>query len=380
MVTVAPSLFPDTFTADLDGMLLQICEELQLSQAMHDLATERYGAVSAALENTGSPFRQLRPAIYPQGSMALGTTVKPIMGSHDLDFVLELSLNHQVVDPMQLIETLYRFLREGGVYGPMTSLKNRCVRIEYANEFYMDIMPACRNASSDAGCIKVPDRSLKGWTDSNPRGYAGWFGGRCRILFVDRILDKAAPVPQQQAVSEKETLKLAVQLLKRWRDWHYVQDCELAPISVVLTTLAGHTYRGQRSVSDAMTSILSGIVGLIEACRQAGQRRLRVLNPSNLAEDLSERWDSNIGAYRAFEEGIRDFHQRWTRVLLGRQGAYAELEMLFGEPFRTVLKKRAKKLQSLRDDGKLGVTRTGGIVAGGSPAAPIRPNTFHGEQ
>jgi hypothetical protein len=110
--------------------------------------------------------------------MALGTTVKPTEGPHDLDLVLELSLLYQQVDPMRLIQELYSFLRNHGVYGPMTCLKNRCVRVEHANEFYMDVLPACRNGDAGGTCIKVPDRSLESWIDSDPLGYVRWFEER----------------------------------------------------------------------------------------------------------------------------------------------------------------------------------------------------------
>jgi hypothetical protein len=211
-------------------MLLGVCEDLQLTPARYDLAVARYGTLNRLLESGGSPFRYFHPEIYPQGSMALGTTVRPIEAPHDLDFVLQLSRDHDGIDPMAVIKALYGFLRQHGTYGPMTSLKNRCVRIEYADEFYMDVLPACRNDALGVGCIKVPDRAVIGWADSNPLGYVEWFKRKSRLLFVERLLEKAAPVPPQQAVGEKETLQLVVQLVKRWRDLYYADDPELAPI------------------------------------------------------------------------------------------------------------------------------------------------------
>ncbi|HMK21846.1 MAG TPA: nucleotidyltransferase [Terriglobales bacterium] len=244
----------ENFTAGLDELLFEICEDLQLSGSRYDLAVERYNTLNRVLESTESPFRFFKPDIYPQGSMALGTTVKPLEGPHDLDFVLQLSRNHNTVDPMILIRTLYGFLKGHGTYGSVVTPKNRCVRITYADEFYMDVLPACHNAAASGTCIKVPDRALKTWSDSNPIGYVGWFRQRSKILRVDRVLDRAAPVPPQQAVSEKSTLQLVVQLVKRWRDLYYTAGAaELAPISVVLTTLAAHCYQGERSVSSALT-------------------------------------------------------------------------------------------------------------------------------
>jgi hypothetical protein len=218
MVAIAAP-FAETFAERLDEVLYDICEELQLSESRYDQADSRYRAVGALLESESSPFRSQRPRIYPQGSMRLGTTVKPIAGPHDLDFVMELSRDYQLVNPMGLLLELYRFLKEHGVYGPMTTLKNRCVRIEYANEFYMDILPACRNTGVGNGCIKVPDRKAQMWKDSNPTGYANKFAECCRYHSLGlRVLAKAEPIPDQQAAEDKYILQLVVQLIKRWRD------------------------------------------------------------------------------------------------------------------------------------------------------------------
>ncbi|MGP0019425.1 MAG: nucleotidyltransferase [Candidatus Sulfotelmatobacter sp.] len=369
------------FSADLDDLLFQICEELQITSARYDLAVARYGTLNTLLESSESPFRHFRPEIYPQGSMALGTTVAPIKGPHDLDFVLQLSRDYSTVDPMALIRTLYDFLRGNGIYRAMTTLKNRCVRIEYADEFYMDVLPACLNVAAGRGCIKVPDRALKGWSDSNPKGYIEEFEKKSKMIFVGRMLDKAAPVPDRQAVAEKKPLQLVVQLSKRWRDLYYANlDPKLAPISIVLTSIAAETYRGGRSVSQALTSMLGGVVDLIDLSRRRGEQHLHLYNPSNRAEDLTERWDSNPAAYDAFESGIRDFWRRWSRLMAGHANPYSELAQLFGEPVTAVLKKRAQGVQKSRGGQSLGVTGTGRIAPAAAAAVPIKRNTFYGTE
>ena len=375
-----PSL-TGNFRQGLDGLLYEVCEELQISPTRYDLAVERYNTLNRVLEGDLSPFKRLRPEIYPQGSMALGTTVKPPTGDpHDLDFVLQLLIRHNLVDPMALIKMLYEFLRRFDRYRPMVSLKNRCVRIEYADEFYMDVLPACMDGPNGGTCIKVPDCSAKTWKDSNPKGYIAWFEDQSRVLLVERMLEKAEPIPDQEAVGEKSTLQLAVQLLKRWRDIYYADNQELAPISIVLTTIAAHVYRGQPSLSDALSSILAGTIALIDASRRTGEPHLVVLNPSNIGEDLSERWDTNPAAYRAFEQGIRNFEDRWSRLVADGGNVNAELKSLFGETVTTVLRKRASQLQEGRKAGALGVTSAGLIASRTSANVSIRPNTFYGEE
>jgi len=160
------TFFTESAQTHLDDLLREVCDDLQLSPSRHRQAEERYRAVAAVLESTGSPFRYLRLLIYPQGSMRLGTTVKPVEGPHDLDFVCELDVSHLSVDPLGLLDAMFLFLHDHGTYRNMVTRKNRCVRVTYADEFHMDILPACKDGQSGGTCIQVPDRTSSGWTPS----------------------------------------------------------------------------------------------------------------------------------------------------------------------------------------------------------------------
>lgn len=377
MATLAAPFITESLKTQLDDLLCQVCEELQLARSRYKQAEERYQAVTKVLESKDSPFHLYSPRIYPQGSMRLGTTVKPVDGPYDLDFVFEVILPHNLVDPMALFSHFYALLQSHGTYRDMVSPKNRCVRITYANEFYMDILPACQDTASGRTCIRVPDREMRAWSPSNPIGYADWFHERC-IIWRRRILGKADPLPAQQEVGEKRPLQLAVQLIKRWRDL-YFEDDALAPISIVLTTLAASFYQGEESVSEALAMILSGICGAM-ATADVRRRRLTVFNPSNPNEDLSERWESTPEAYEAFKAGIRTFRRDWDVILASTKNVNKELERLFGEPVQKALVKQAEKLQEARGLGLLGVQSTGIISSLATAVVPIRPNTFHGKR
>ncbi len=188
--------------------------------------------------------------------------------------------------------------------------------------------------------------------------------------------DSAEPLPALEAVEDKSPLQLAVQLIKRWRDIHYAEAPYPAPISIVLTTLAADASRAERSVSEAIASILYGILEAVRAAEAAG-RRLKVINPSNILEDLSERWDDEAEAYRGFKAGIQQLSRRWDALLLAGGNQNAELERLFGEPVKTVLEKRAERLHDARFEKKLSVT-SAGVISASAGVARIPVNTFHG--
>jgi hypothetical protein len=361
----------DGFTTKLDGWLRPICEKLQLGESRHEMADSRYKSVGDWLDCEGSSLKQFQPSIYPQGSLAIGTTVKPLTRQEfDLDFVLELQLNLDYFrNPILLLNLLEARLREHRTYAGMLERKNRCVRLIYADDFYMDILPAVPAGCGSEGCLKVPDRKAQGWKDSNPKGFVYWFNSRGRIIHTDSR--QQAPLPAHETLDEKSTLQCAVQLLKRWRDIYFIEMQDLAPVSIVLTTLAGRHYQGEESVEEAVTGILDGILRDIARC-VPGQR-LVVLNPANLEEDLSERWNE-LRSYKAFIEGIKQLQCDW-QVLCSTSGIdniCTMLKTLFGEqPTNEVFAERARRFESNRKLGNAAVITGAGSIA-------VRPHTFFG--
>ena len=367
-------------TGQIDDLLAGICEELQLSPTQHDLAEQRYKAIGKWLADS-TFFRLANPQIYPQGSLSLGTTVKPQgRQEYDLDLVLEFALRReQLQNPVDLLNAVESRLKENDTYRPMVSRKNRCLRVTYANDFYLDILPAIPDPSLGGTCLLVPDREARVWKASNPRGYSSWFKSRAVIRKLAEVLNNVEPLPDHETADEKEALKLAVQLIKRNRDIIFKSEAAgPAPISIVLTTLAAQSYGGQRSVSESLTAIFAGIVSQLPA---AG--RLRVMNPQNPKEDFSEKWDQDVAGYPAFVAWLKSFQRQWAEAhnKTGLHSVGAILEQLFGEAVaQSAIKKQAVRLQNSRVRGALGV---GGLstLSSVATAAPriIRSNTFYGD-
>ena len=370
----------ESFQLQLDDLLERICPKLQITPAQHQSAQGRYETIGEWLADRESPLARFGPVIYPQGSLRIGTTVRPRKTmEYDLDLVCEVQLDwRQVECPVALLDLVEWRLKQHDTYKPMLERKNRCIRVKYANEFHLDILPACPDLASGNGCVVVPDREAKEWKASNPKGYAAWFESRAKV-FKAIVVERVEPLPGQEPTEVKAPLKRVVQLMKRWRDIAYAKTPDIAPISIVLTTLAGHHYGGQQSVNEALTYILNGVV---TGLPPRGQR-LIVLNPTNQKEDLSERWDENPNAYQAFVSGIVTFQQLWREVNQ-RRGIHqiaVALEVLFGEnPTRSAVKEQAEFVEKLRSEQKLGVQTGSGILSSVTSVGsiPLRRNTFHG--
>lgn len=245
----------------------------------------------------------------------------------------------------------------------------------------MDILPAHPTNPGLDTCVKVPDRKAKDWKDSNPKGYAAWLNERSIIVKKSfEVRADIEPIPIDENVERKAPLKRAVQLIKRYRDIYFEKDPDSAPISIVLTTLAGQVYDGQVSVNETITHVLNQITALITK----SDKRIVVLNPSNKKEDLSERWEGKPELYNTFVKFIQDFKVNWGQLneLQGLHEVAEELKRIFGENVTNeAFKEQATYLEKSRNNKVLAVISSGLLVAATTEkAVAMERNTFYGQK
>lgn len=364
---------------DLDYLLTKVAESLQLTTTQVDLMTQNYESVAAWLAAPESPLARWRPRIYPQGSVAIQTTVKPLArDEYDLDFVCELQPSGRPA--LVVYDELYARLAAHAVYGPLLEKKKRCVCIDYARDFHLDIIPAEPDTSRGGTHVVVPDREMKGWTPSNPRGFAAWFAERA--VFGLAELRKAQPLPAQGPVDEKPTLAIVVQLIKRRRDILF-SGADHAPRSILLTTLAGEHYRGGECVATALRDIAQGIRQRIAI---AAPGRITVPNPANPGEQFCESLDDD-GRYEALVTYARHLEQDAERLLstTGLPQLNDLMAAMFGEaPVHKAMRAYGELQKSKRDSGTLPYSAAGGlgIVPRSSNDSRVAPTNryFGGEE
>ena len=354
-----PYLAP--INSDLDYLLAEVARALQLTPEQHALAETHYKTIGKWLAAPGSSLADFKPDIYPQGSMALETTVRPRKREeYDLDFVCQMLTTG--LSAMDVYQRVFKRIREHGTYAPMLKPMNRCIRIDYAHNFHMDIIPAEPDRQRGGTAIVVPDRELKEWTPSNPRGYVAWFTQRT-IITLPGLRKAMAPLPGPTPSDEKPSLTVAVQLLKRRRDM--LCDDETAPRSIVLTTLAGEYYTG----GDVFTALVQIVAGIQQRIAAAHPNRITVCNPTNSDERFCESFGGE-GRYDAFKRFIRQLEADLARIASAR--GIPELERIlaetFGEePVLKAVKSYGDRLKKQRDEGALKFSGAGagslGVVA-----------------
>ena len=348
-------------------MLQRICEKLQLQSYLYKQADERYHIITNLLKEDEA-FLNVNLDFYPQGSFRLKTTVKPLkQNEYDLDFVAEVSA-HSNMSPEELYNHIYRILANDKNHKGMIEKKSRCVRINYANLFHIDIMPGKACIGGDKFEIIVPDKKLSRWYHhSNPRGYSNWFEQqtRTRILnemacFKKSIVEQTEPLSNQADVVDLEPLRKAVQLIKRYRDIFCNNNNKEPVRSIVICTLMGY-------VSNLYTDTITIIHNFIEyvklLIRQSNNEPF-VLNNPVVNENLTDKWmedrrcyDDFVSMMESMSADVNELMRLDNSIELNKK-----IKEMFGEYITNeIIKEDAERLYNLKEKGALTLASDGSI-------------------
>lgn len=309
------------------ALLAAICELIEIPISYYIKAKERYESIAAWLQRDGSTVAQFSPQVYPQGSFRYGTVNRPLLvvEEYDLDLVCQLDVakrgtTQEHVKALVGAE-LAGYAKAYSFKHPLEE-KHRCWRLNYADgvNFHMDILPCVpeeRAVVERLVLLGVPQKLAEwaiaitdnrrrdyatytlDWPSSNPRGIALWFENRNYDVAKDMILRLAASrayasTAEVPAFEWKTPLQRSIQLLKRHRDVMFRSSLQYKPISMIITTLAAHSYDGQPDLHEALHSIAQGMAGFIR------QSAPRIPNPVNPSEDFADRWGGDARYERNF--------------------------------------------------------------------------------
>jgi hypothetical protein len=317
-----------------------LVETLDIPPSLYERAVNRHHSLGDWLCRDASRLRDFNPTVSAQGSFRHGTVVRPLVqdAEYDLDNVTTLDLSKTRITQKDL-KLLYGLEMRGyaeahGMIEPPEE-KNRCWRLRYTDEvsFHLDSLPSLSEEDSVIGSIRtrnVPDEFARraiaitdkrhpayatittNWPTSNPRGFARWLeqrmgafaDARRRALVEGRVSASVDDVPTHAL---KTPLQRAIQLLKRHRDVKFADNPEVAPISMILTNLAGQAYNGESDVYLAVRGILSRMLNYV------GDVAPYVPNPTHPAEDYADKWSKDARLERNFRywhaEASRDFER-----------------------------------------------------------------------
>ena len=196
----------------------------------------------------------------------------------------------------------------------------------------------------------------------------------------------SSPIPD--AGGFKGILRRTVQIAKRHRDIVFVDEPDVAPLSVIITTLASRSYewcvtnREYDNELDLLFDVIRHMPDTIEIRHVEGRAQWFIWNETTAGENFAEKWNRRPERAEAFYA----WHARFCSDLaqleavsgLDRLGDV--LKGLFGSrPANAAIDSLTERVSTARRAGNLRVAPAVGLSVGAMPASTSVPaNTFFG--
>lgn len=379
----------DEKSNQLNILLKRVVDEIRITPSMLDKAESSYKAVGQWLTD-GIPDA----TITPQGSINLGTTIKPVsdIDDYDIDLVCLLKKS-QNYEAKTIKHKVGNRLKENKRY--LTKINEegegkRCWKMQY-DEFHMDILPCVPKTEYIEPFlteIRLTHKiSSNVYEDrfSNPYGYKKWFESRMKEIL--KIEKDAYAKKKNTRVEDVPTfrvctpLQMAIQLLKRHRDICFEHDSDNSPISVIITTLAAKAYNGEENLYLAICNILNHMEEYIEI----RDGIYWIANPVSEEENFADKWQIYPKRKDAFYGWLKKAKRDFITLPMNTAGIdsiASELEKILGEaPVKRAVKKYADDMYKARANGELYVSGlTGGLTTKESSGSTlVKKHNFYGK-
>jgi len=371
------------------GILELACRGLDLTPTQYERARASYRAVGEHLSATAD-IRLSTALVYPQGSIAHETANKPVgRNEFDVDAVSRMPLMNPETPPAVAKALVGKRLRENTYYASILEEKPRCWRLNYKGEFHLDLTPSILNPGCAQGGELVPDRDLRCWKETNPKGMLALFDRRAAL--VPRLLLSKVEMSAAKAMIEdlpqparfKGLLRRIVQMLKRNRDLAFIATPDIAPISVIITVLAARSYElcVMTREYDTELDVLLDVVAFMPKFIEHTADGYAIWNETTQGENFAEKWNKDARLPLAFSrwhgEVLRGLQQIASAV--GIDGVTRSIGAVFGDgPSEYVRKELTSTVSRARTGGVLGISTSSGLVVGASKQIPVSKNTFYG--
>ena len=216
-----------------------------------------------------------------QGSLSLDTLIKPVQENDEYDADVQVVMNpRDSWEPKDYLDAVHETLAQNMDYRDKLQPGTRCVKIRFANNFSMDIVPRITSGQRHQICNGVDNR----FEETDGVGYQRWFHAQSKITNIN--------------------LKRAVRLMKYVRDH---EDSYIAK-SIMLTTLAARTIHEDDRGTDQVKSVaatLATILARMDTDLQSQTTNFNVTNPVLPSERFDRHWED--GQFEIFRASIHRY-------------------------------------------------------------------------
>lgn len=282
--------------------------EVNLSQARLDQLDERVSAIDRFLSSGNDEIASRFVQTIPQGSYAHRTIINPVGDNDEFDADILLELTEESDwSAKDYVEELYKAFRTSNRYRDMVSRHARCVKVDYANEFHIDVVPYVERHGEHYICNRDDDD----FELTNPEGFNKW-------------------LDQQNQITGGKLIKV-IRLLKYLRDYKNTFSAK----SVILNILVGGRVNSALLLGDPdhykdLPTAFKNLMADLNDYLQANPTMPMLTDPSCPSESFNHRCDqaqyTNLRkwikyysdkATAAFEEADRETSLKFWREIFG---------------------------------------------------------------
>ena len=268
---------------------------------------KRVDAISSFLQSH-AVFGEFYIDVIAQGSYAQRTIIKPV-GNREYDADVLLSMKqHPDWTSAQYTHELYKAFDGSGRYKGMAHRRTRCVYIDYADEFHVDVVPYVYDRKD------ITNNKTNDWEHTDPEGFTAWLEGKTRVT--------------------GGRLPAVLRMLKYLRD----SKTTFSIKSVLLTILVGENVQTWHADLDDgyycdIPTALMNIVEDLDGYLQARPLLPPIWDPAGTGQDFSHRWDQ-IG-YANFRKQIHYYAGKIREAYdeLDKGKSIAAWQTIFGAGF-----------------------------------------------
>lgn len=313
------------FSGDFESFLKQ---EVNLDQGRIDRLQGHVDAVESFL-GSAETFEDIFLDLIPAGSWAHRTIIRPVQANDEFDAdVLMLVEEQPEWVPADYIQKTYEVFRSSATYREKVHRKTRCVRVQYANAFHIDVVPYVeRHDRHFITNRHEPEEGVGRFELSNPEAFTDWIEERQRLT--------------------NGTFIKVLRLIKYLRDFKNTFDCK----SIILTTLLGEQINSARASLDPhrYSDTPSTLVHVMEDLAAALPVSMpAVMDPAETGDNFTDRYGGTWN-YANFRARIRGYAGvlRLAYDEPDRDASIREWRRVFGDEFKPGVLATAAELAPL---------------------------------
>lgn len=241
-----------------------LTDKVNLNQARFDTLDKKIEIITNLLEDKLNGYRKYSL----QGSYAHKTIIKPVKSNNEFDADILVFIKDYGFSPNKFtdyVKEIHDIFINNDNYKDIVKLNTRCVTIDYAGDFHLDIVPCVEYNGSHYICNRRDDKHEQ--TDGD--GYKKW------------LVDK------NQTVGGNNFIK-ATRLVKFLRD----HKGNFSAKSILLTTLLGNQVNYSDNYSDLPTT-LKILSNRINDYLQQNPFMPIIYNPVLPLEDFNRHWNQD---------------------------------------------------------------------------------------